>query len=323
MARRKEWLTTLLLLIIVALLSLIYFLSRHRAQKRHPTFWIEDTAAIEAITFTRYVHFNPTDRIHFRKLENGEWALNEVDRVDPYKIQMLLNTLKQMRIREIPPEKMQKTYLKFLKTNHVRVTVKLKGGKKKVFLIGPSTKDGEGTIAMFPQEDKVYVIHIPAFAGTLTSRFSTQLQYWRDYTLFNVYLPQIQRIEVIYPHAPEKSFRLEKHPEKPWLLDGSILPDSARLVTYLKQFGRIFAEIRIEKEKEAVLDSLRRWKIPYAYFKVYLYNNDSVHLQLFPNPITKEHYFTLRLPDSLLFNVQHFVFNKFLRTRDYFVPSSR
>ena len=90
--------------------------------------------------------------------------------------------------------------------------------------------------------DKAYIVYIPSFRGFITTRFTANPDDWRDHTIFNESLADIQSVEVDFNEDPEGSFRIDnigKHQYKlTRLCDNKELPyDTLKVINMLSSFS--------------------------------------------------------------------------------------
>ena len=157
------------------------------------------------------------------------WTVDGLYPASQPMIDMLLETLHDMRIRQQVNKNAVPQVVKLLSARAIKVEVYQRkyfidwfGGKLKLFpreklavtyFVGHETQDMMAC-HMFRQGDKEpYIIHIPGFRGYLTPRFVTDPMSWRSHTIVHWDIRQLQRVELDIPANPEESFAVERQGE--------------------------------------------------------------------------------------------------------------
>lgn len=154
------------------------------------------------------------------------WTVDGIYPASQPMIDMLLETLHDMRIRQQVNKNAVPQVVKLLSARAVKVEVFQRkyfinwfDGKLKLFphekltvtyYVGHETQDMMAC-HMFRQGDKEpYIIHIPGFRGYLTPRFVTDPMSWRSHTIVHWDIRQLQRVELEIPSNPGESFAVER-----------------------------------------------------------------------------------------------------------------
>lgn len=154
------------------------------------------------------------------------WTVDGIYPASQPMIDMLLETLHDMRIRQQVNKNAIPQVVKLLSARAVKVEVFQRkyfinwfDGKLKLFphekltvtyYVGHETQDMMAC-HMFRQGDKEpYIIHIPGFRGYLTPRFVTDPMSWRSHTIVHWDIRQLQRVELEIPSNPGESFAVER-----------------------------------------------------------------------------------------------------------------
>lgn len=191
------------------------------------------------------------------KLSKGSthWLLNDSFRVQTEQIDLLLNTLKRMRIKYVPPRAAVPAILKDLAVNGYKVELlDRKNVNFKTFYIGGVTSDERGTYGIMANDDYPYVLHIPSWEGSLRPRFVKPINDWRDRYFIRTDLKQLNSVTVEYPLQQAQSFKLSGKDSK-WVMKRTHYPTSdsdeslpnAKLISaYLLELEKIGCEAYIE-----------------------------------------------------------------------------
>ncbi len=191
------------------LLCSLFFVRENKTSSfNSELFSVTDTLSIDKIIISdRY-----NNEIELRR-NNNQWIVNDSYSVRNDAIKTLLSTLKNIRIKNLLSNEIEKNIEKQISTLGVGVIIY--NNKKKInsFIVGPSTRDHLGTYIYHLKTKKTYSTHIPGFNGFLSPRFGIQanrieINSWRNPTLID-YKPNF--IDSIYSYNfsnSAKSFKL-------------------------------------------------------------------------------------------------------------------
>ena len=191
------------------LLCSLFFIKENKTSSFNTElFSVTDTISIDKIIISdRY-----DNEIELRR-NNNQWILNDSYLVRNDAIKTLLSTLKNIRIKNLLSNEIEKNIEKQISTTGVGVLIYKKNKKINSFILGPSTRDHLGTYIYHLKTKKTYSTHIPGFNGFLSPRFGIQanrieINNWRNSTLID-YKPNL--IDSIYSYNfsnSAKSFKL-------------------------------------------------------------------------------------------------------------------
>lgn len=142
-------------------------------------------------------------------------------------VDMLLSTLKDMRIREPIAQAARNNIVKQLAASGKTVKIyqdaysinlgfiKLFKKEKltKTIYIGSETQDNMGTYMMIKGEDNPCIIYIPRLKGYLSTRFSALEDFWKSHAVFKYNKGEIASLKVEIPNQKNESFSLTKKGE--------------------------------------------------------------------------------------------------------------
>lgn len=200
---------TIIYIVLLAVLGfgVYYFVFRDRDMfaSDEAGFTVKDTGDIGRI----YMADKSGQSVTLERTADG-WTVNKKYLAIPGTVNGFLTVLTQQSAQYPVPKKMHNTAVTGLAANGVKVELYDRENKKiKVFYVGGQVNT-EGTFMLIEGARQPYVVQIPGFEGYLTPRYNTELQYWRDRTVFNVPADNIQQIKVDYPSEPLNSFVLVK-----------------------------------------------------------------------------------------------------------------
>lgn len=195
--------------IVIILLFGLFFIEENKTSSFNTElFSVTDTLSINKIIISdRY-----DNEIELRR-NNNQWIVNDSYLVRNDAIKTLLSTLKNIRIKNLLSNEIEKNIEKQISTLGVGVIIYNNNKKINSFIVGPSTRDHLGTYVYHFKTKKTYSTHIPGFNGFLSPRFGIQanrieINNWRNPTLIN-YQPNL--IDSIFSYNfsnSAKSFKL-------------------------------------------------------------------------------------------------------------------
>ena len=195
--------------IVIILLFGLFFIEENKTSSFNTElFSVTDTLSINKIIISdRY-----DNEIELRR-NNNQWIVNDSYLVRNDAIKTLLSTLKNIRIKNLLSNEIEKNIEKQISTLGVGVIIYNNNKKINSFIVGPSTRDHLGTYVYHLKTKKTYSTHIPGFNGFLSPRFGIQanrieINNWRNPTLID-YQPNL--IDSIFSYNfsnSAKSFKL-------------------------------------------------------------------------------------------------------------------
>lgn len=204
----------------VVIVALAVYITGSRNATFKQDYHVEDTAAITRI----YLADKQDNAVLLTRVDDSHWVVDNKYEANQPVVDMLLETLHDMRIRQQVNRAAVPTIIKDLSARAVKVEVYQRkplvnwfGGKLQLFpkerlavtyYVGRETQDMMATY-MFREGDKVpCVIHIPGFRGFLTPRFVTDPLKWRSHCVVDLTVRQIARVELEIPAMPQESFAI-------------------------------------------------------------------------------------------------------------------
>ncbi|MGB0176318.1 MAG: DUF4340 domain-containing protein [Owenweeksia sp.] len=165
-------------------------------------FTIKDTADIDKIIIK-----DKTPSEVILKRSKSYWTVNGDKRVRNDAIEVLLETLYRMEMRNFIPERMQETVIKRMTVYGKEVEVFKNGKLFKTFYVGTEAQDEMATYMLIKGSDQPFAVHIPGFNGYLSSRFFTKEHLWRSRDVISIEPRSVRSIEMSYPDSVASSFK--------------------------------------------------------------------------------------------------------------------
>ena len=293
--KKNNRITIIIAALLVVIAGLLIWNNRYLSTIRGDAadFMVWDTASITKIYLAdRFDHESLLER-----QDNG-WMLNKTYKAHSKQVQYFLTTLYKVRIKMPVSRASHDHIVKQLAVNSTKVEVyqmvprinlfnriKLFNHEKrtKVFYVGDATKDSSGTFMLKEGADKAYIVYIPGFRGFISTRFTANPDDWRDHTVFNASLADIQSVTVEFNRHPESSFRIDNTGRHQYTLtrleDQTSLPyDTLKVINMLSSFN----DLRFESLLNNLMNPQRRDSIiqsPYLH-RITLTTKDGATSQL-------------------------------------------
>ena len=191
---RKNKNLIIILVIIVLSTIIAIVLSNQKTSTIEQNFHIEDTRSIKKIIMEDRDGY----KSELEKKNDSVWMVNNEFEAAPKMINTLMETLRDMRVREPVARAAHANIIKQLSARHVRVDIYTKGHYinlgfikfferekfEKTIYVGNQTMDNMGTYMIVKGTELPCVVHIPNFRGYLSTRFDTDPDNWKPHTIF-------------------------------------------------------------------------------------------------------------------------------------------
>lgn len=347
---KKRNLILIAVVALVALAALVIALRGSRKATFSQDYHVENIASVTRI----FIADKQDNHVLLSRAGDSTWLVDNQYPASQPMIDLLLETLNTMRIRQQVNRNAIPTIVKDLAAHAVKVDVYQRlpfinwfGGKLKLFTreklattyyVGRETQDMMASY-MFREGDKQpYIIHIPGFRGFLTPRFIAEPLKWRSHTIVDLNVHQIERVEMQIPDNSDESFAVQREGEGFYLelaghrrADGF---DTARVARMLSSFTWLnfdefaaivpnsFADTCVSGTPRTILsitDTAGRTHVMRTYIK---YNNPD-DWKAMPDPEMYEVFDLDRLyaiiddRDTVL--IQYFIFDNILQPASYFL----
>ena len=240
---------TLVYLAVLAVLAfgIYYFLFSNHGNSYDPAeanFVVSDTASVGKIFIA-----NSNGTTVLVERVKGGWMVNKKDKALPSMVNLILSTLTKQQTLYPVTQSAYNNAIKVLSTEGIKVELyDRQGAKIKVFYVGGTSANQNGTNMLMHGAKMPYVIQVPGFNGYLTSRYSTELTDWKDRTVFDMPYEEIKSVSVQYADKPINSFMITRDNDNISVsADTNIskhldVQNSRRGTLYLKYFTNINCE---------------------------------------------------------------------------------
>lgn len=252
--KKNNRITIIVAAILVVIAGVLIWNNRYLStiQGESSDFQVWDTASVTKIYLA-----DRRERESLLERHTDGWTLNGTYKAHSKQVNYLLTTLYKIRIKMPVSVASHDNIVKQLASQSTKVEVyqmvprinlfdKVKlfyhEKRTKVFYVGDATMDSSGTFMLKEGADKAYIVYIPSFRGFITTRFTANPDDWRDHTVFNENMADIQSVEVDFNEDPQGSFRIDnmgKHQYKlTRLADGIELPyDTLKVINFMSSFN--------------------------------------------------------------------------------------
>lgn len=207
------------------------------------------------------------------KQDGRNWMVNKDYKANPAQVDILLETLRKMKVKRPVAKNERATVLKEFVLSGTKVEIYESGKLSKVFFAGRNTPDEMGSYFYMENAEEPYVCYIPGFNGYLSSRFFTNLNAWRSKTIFNYKEEDIKTIELTWNEDPGKSFTINNENNTPVLSTGNKVFENNtevnlnKLKSYLKLWENLSYEGHPIDLKRPQIDSIAS-STPFLVIKV-------------------------------------------------------
>lgn len=175
-------------------------------------FSVEDTSCISKI----FLADRNGTSILLEK-NNNNWLLNKKYDVKKNTINILLSTIKDIRVHKSVPINATENVIKDIATNGIKVEIFSNKKNQNILLrsytLGQPTADYLSNYIINNNEEKPYIVNIPGFNGFLTPRYGAQvnnldINSWRSTIIFKKSTNKINEISLINYLDSSKSFTI-------------------------------------------------------------------------------------------------------------------
>ena len=326
----------LLLFAALCIISILLYLKNTSSTlpKELRDFAVEDTAGISKIFLA-----DKNNKTITLVRKDGFWTVNELFSARKDLVDVMLKTICRLNVKAPVSKSTHNTIVKSLATSSVKVEIYQKDKLIKTFFVGGATPDNLGTYMLLEGSSTPFIMDIPGFFGYLTSRFTTDLNDWRDHSVFRYNFSDIANVEVNIPSAPTQSFRVSNLSNNRFSLESlaegkQILHfDTNALKEFLASFKRLNFESFIsdvsQKRKDSILKSTSLVSIAVTdgsgtrnFAKFYYKPNFTKKLSQDgdPFPYDPDRMYAFINQDKDLVNAQYFVFDPVMKELKYFLP---
>lgn len=268
---KKNLVYLIVFLVLLALAGWLFTESSGSSTLTGPenyAFAVKDTADIQKIIISD----KSPKKVEISR-DGSRWLLNGEYPVRNDAIEILLETLYRMEMRNFLPQRLIPEVEKQLSALGKRVEIYQNGELAKVLYVGLPTSDEVGTYMKVEGGDAPYAVHIPGFNGFLNTRFIVDDHLWRSRELMRINPRNIKELSVLFPDSLDQSFTINVFsPDSLYIQrasDNKVIKDAsqikARLVLSamkkLSYEGEIVATDPIYSRRDSLLSAVPVFKV--------------------------------------------------------------
>lgn len=279
--RKNKALVLITLVLAVVAAVLIYSRSNSTLNPAISDFAVPDTATITKI----FMADKSNQKILLERASEGSWKLNGKYDALQENMNIFLNTLANISVREPVAKAAHDNILKMMAAKSVKVEIyqhryRINIGSlqlfpheklTKTYYIGDATMDNSGTFALMEGAESPVVVYIPGLRGFISTRFSPSETDWRVHTIFNKKLPDIRNIKVEFLDKPQESYMVVNEDNERLklisLMDNREINgyDTLQLVSFVNAFRKINYEVLMNdmepQRKDSIMNSAPKHRI--------------------------------------------------------------
>lgn len=327
-----------IILIVIILSGLVALIIKNHLSHSSSTitsseaqFNIDDTASITQV----FIADSKGNQVTIQRVDENSWQFPNGNKVNQHTVNILLETVKLMRIKSPVSKARYDKTIRDLST--IATKVEFYTGSdtpSKVIYVGTPNQTHTGNYMMIENSSLPYLVHIEGFNGFLSPRFSPFENDWKVKTIFNSDPSMISEIKLSFPNQPAKNWVIKKGitgvfelynglevPEKNW--------DTGYVVDYLERFRNINFEGWEETKTPIFIDSVRN-STPLEIYSVTTLDGKTTTVKTFKKPLASgldiegnpiDHdqdrmYATINDDEFVI--IQYFVFDPLNHGIDYF-----
>lgn len=266
---------TLIILAVLVVVAIVFYFSRSGGtfKRELSDFAITDTSNVVKI----FLSDKASNNILLERQEDGRWLANGKYLVRKDMIDLLLATMKNIRVISPVPKAAYNTVIGNMAARSTKVEIyqrkylidlfyriRLFPGIKqtRVYYVGDVTPDNIGTHMLMENSEMPFILYWPGFRGFIASRYTTRLTDWRDHSIFNHKFLQISSVEVFFPGAPEQSYRVDNNQKGfmdlfPYSQSAPVpIFDTLKMLGFITAFEDIRFEALIDDMDQRIVDSI-------------------------------------------------------------------
>ncbi len=328
--------TRILLLVFLALLvctAAWYFLrgdsSMNTLASSDTDFAVEQASEIKAV----FLSHRDGRNIYLQRNDKS-WTVNRKHTARIDMVQNVLRVATKIDVRHPVAKSNIDRVMSDLATNAIKVMVYGDDDKTplRVYYIGDSDPEAQGTFTLMEGSKQPYVTHIQSWEGVLRPSLVLDAEAWRDRTLYAYPEGSIQELSIEYPKYRSQSFKVKQtskgeysvEPLHPTTTPKAQVPNQSIIKEYLSNYTKLSGEVFRNDIPQR--DSLVQ-TIPFATITVtsdgitnttdYFSMDESSGLSR-----TKGRYYTWPNRGSDLLVAQHFVIGKIFIAYNGFFPDN-
>ncbi|MCF0209791.1 MAG: DUF4340 domain-containing protein, partial [Bacteroidales bacterium] len=206
---------------IILVLGVIAFLIYQFNQK--PTTLKQDYHIDNIASISKIVIKDRQERsVTLENIKDSTWTANTKFEANPIMVKNLLETLRDIRIREPLPKAARNNIIRSLATSGKIVEIYTKDylidfwfvhlfkreHLNRTFFVGHETQDEMGTYMLKKGDEEPFVTYIPNFRGYISTRFEANVDFWKSHNVFRYKQSEIKTVKIDIPNQKQESFSL-------------------------------------------------------------------------------------------------------------------
>ncbi len=249
MKKNKSLLITFIVVVVLAIIAIVFFVDRTGNTTVSENFAVEDTLSVDMIFLADKFGSEVT-----LERKDGYWSVNNSYVAREDLINVLLKTIKEVKVKSPVPKSQFDTQVRNLSTRSIKVEIYQDGDLERTYYVGGATKDQQGTYMLMEGSAAPFITYLERMSGYLTPRYCMDENLWRDQTIFKYKFDDIKEIVVEFPTSNDKSVRVKNNGDNTF--EVSSLMTSEVLLDYdivaVKEF---IAHYKSVKSESVILDA--------------------------------------------------------------------
>lgn len=220
--------------------------------------------------------------------QGDDWMVNNKYKVFPNTMQYMLETIRNLKIKSIPPRNAYENIMKDFASIGIKVEIyNLKQELIKTYYVGGVTNDEEGLYCLMNGAVQPYIMYLGPSPTNLRVRYDIDEQDWRDRSMLNVKTEEIESSSLSFPYDTNRDYTVILKDQEFKVTDqtGNVLanvPGNRFINAYKQEFAPISTEAIINDHRAK--DSICAIK-PYAVMQLKLIKNkEPITLKFYPIP---------------------------------------
>ena len=234
---------TTIILLLVAIAIIIYQQRKNTIKEELRDFAVAEIDKVQKIFFA--------DRFNNEVLltkQHGKWYVGE-HLARENAIELLLNTMQKIEVKNPVAESMHNSVIKSLATNAVKVEVFIydENTPFKTYYVGRESSDHLGSYMILENSNKAFVMHLPGSNGFLAPKYNidgekVHVDLWRERSIFQFKANTIDTLQITHHQSEERNFSLIKT-NKSYHYQGKAEDVQTEVInTYMQLFSNTYCE---------------------------------------------------------------------------------
>lgn len=268
---KKNIVSLVLLVVLGGVAAYFYFTKSGSTFKPELTdYAYKDTTNITKI----FLADKKGNKILLERENSHKWKVNKEFRARQDGVNNLLDVIARVEVKAPINKAAYEAVVKRIASSGIKVEIYTDSDEPtKVIYVGGSNQEHTGTEMLIEGSSTPHLTHIPGFYGFLVPRFFTNINEWKDRSIFKYEYGQIAKVKVEYPLDPKESFEITDLGNDQFALtdltNGVDLPDydTLLLLDYVSRFKNIPYESFEETKTEDFITNITQSK-PETIFTV-------------------------------------------------------